>query len=154
MIKPPACWGADVSIEIYDLSLLFSIITPRIKPAFFQDRACVTSNDVPHIHWDWILSNGQLYLILMASQNSCFINSYQCSFISQFVNQFETPFWLRVSIILFVFSSDVARNCRYFSWFLVSSSALISPLSREQLPLCKLRNTHLYCTLDKLFSLL
>ena len=28
IIKPPACWGADVSIEIYELLLLFSIITP------------------------------------------------------------------------------------------------------------------------------
>ena len=28
IIKPPACWGADVSIEIYELLLVFSIITP------------------------------------------------------------------------------------------------------------------------------
>ena len=28
IIKPPACWGADVLIEIYELLLLFSIITP------------------------------------------------------------------------------------------------------------------------------
>ena len=28
IIKPPACWDADVSIEIYELLLLFSIITP------------------------------------------------------------------------------------------------------------------------------
>ena len=28
IIKPPACWGADVSIEINELLLLFSIITP------------------------------------------------------------------------------------------------------------------------------
>ena len=30
IIKPPACWGADVSIEIYELLLLFSIITPSM----------------------------------------------------------------------------------------------------------------------------
>ena len=28
IIKPPACSGVDVSIEIYELLLLFSIITP------------------------------------------------------------------------------------------------------------------------------
>ena len=27
LIKPPACWGADVSTEIYKLLLLFSIIS-------------------------------------------------------------------------------------------------------------------------------
>ena len=27
IIKPPACWGADVSIEIYELLLLFSMAT-------------------------------------------------------------------------------------------------------------------------------
>ena len=27
-IKPHACWGANVAIEIYELLLLFSIITP------------------------------------------------------------------------------------------------------------------------------
>ena len=31
MIKPPACWGADISIEIYELLLLFSIITPWLQ---------------------------------------------------------------------------------------------------------------------------
>ena len=38
------------------------------------------------------------------------------------------PFWLRVSTILFVFSSDVARNCRNVSLFLFSRSVLVSPL--------------------------
>ena len=33
IIKPPACWGADVSIEIYELLLLFSIITPWWNPS-------------------------------------------------------------------------------------------------------------------------
>ena len=28
IIKPPSCRGTDVSIEIYELLLLFSIITP------------------------------------------------------------------------------------------------------------------------------
>ena len=28
IIIPPACWGANVSVEIYELLLLFSIITP------------------------------------------------------------------------------------------------------------------------------
>ena len=28
IIKPPDCWGADVSIEIYELLLMFSIISP------------------------------------------------------------------------------------------------------------------------------
>ena len=28
ILKPPACLGADVSIEIYELLLLFSIISP------------------------------------------------------------------------------------------------------------------------------
>ena len=31
IIKPSGCWGADVSIEIYKLLLLFSIITPCTK---------------------------------------------------------------------------------------------------------------------------
>ena len=31
IIKPPACWGADVSIEIYELLLLLSIITPWLN---------------------------------------------------------------------------------------------------------------------------
>ena len=29
-----------------------------IKPPFLQDRACVTSNDAPQIHWVGILSSG------------------------------------------------------------------------------------------------
>ena len=64
----------------------------------------------------------------MPSQNLCFVNSYLSYLMSKFINQFETPFLLRVSIILFYFSSDVARNCSKFSWFLFSRSTLISPL--------------------------
>ena len=30
IIKPPACWGRDVSIKIYQLLLVFSIISPWI----------------------------------------------------------------------------------------------------------------------------
>ena len=81
-----------------------------MKPPFLQDRACVTSNDAPQIHWDVILSSGQLYLILMASQNSRFVSSYPSTLMGKFGNQFEIPFWLRVSIVLFDFSSDFARN--------------------------------------------
>ena len=60
----------------------------------------------------------------MASQSSCFVNSYPRSLMGKFVNQFETPLRLRVSIIFFVFSSDVARNCHKPQ----KGSALISPL--------------------------
>ena len=31
IIKPPACWGAHISIDIYQLWLLFSIISPWSK---------------------------------------------------------------------------------------------------------------------------
>ena len=48
------------------------------------------------------------------SHNSCFINSYPFSLMGKFINQFETPFWLRFVIILFIFSSDLARNCCHF----------------------------------------
>ena len=72
-----------------------------IKPPFLQDRACVTSNDAPQIHWVGILSSGQLYLILMPSENSCFVNSYPSYLMGKFVNQFKTLFRWRVSIILF-----------------------------------------------------
>ena len=36
IIKPPACWGADVSIEICQLLLLFSIITPCSNTPYFR----------------------------------------------------------------------------------------------------------------------
>ena len=45
IIKPPACWGADVSIEIYELLLLFSIISPwyfvyKQLPEVFYKKSC------------------------------------------------------------------------------------------------------------------
>ena len=36
IIKPPAWWGADVSIEMYELLLLFSIITPWLDDALWN----------------------------------------------------------------------------------------------------------------------
>ena len=37
IIQPPAFWGADVSIEIYQLLLLFSIISSCSKKALFPE---------------------------------------------------------------------------------------------------------------------
>ena len=34
IIKPPACWVTDVSIEIYELLLLFSITNPWLNLIF------------------------------------------------------------------------------------------------------------------------
>ena len=36
IIKPPACWGTGVSIEIYDSLLLCSIISPWLKTVFLK----------------------------------------------------------------------------------------------------------------------
>ena len=42
--KTTSCWGADVSIEIYELLLLFSIITPWVNTNFqipiFLEHCC------------------------------------------------------------------------------------------------------------------
>ena len=88
------------SSEVISFTLLCLNV---MKPPFLQDIPCVTSNDAPQMHWNGIPSRGLLYLILMASQHSCFVNSYPSSLMGKFVNQFETPLWLKVSIILFVF---------------------------------------------------
>ena len=42
IIKLPACWGADVSIEIYELLLLFTIISPCFDESFCHDPFYVT----------------------------------------------------------------------------------------------------------------
>ena len=49
--------------------------------SFLQDRALFISNAAPELQWDGIPSSCQSYLILMASQNSCFV-----SWVSSLVN--------------------------------------------------------------------
>ena len=43
IIKPPACWGADVSIEMYELLLLFSIINSWFTISCAEDVHLVKS---------------------------------------------------------------------------------------------------------------
>ena len=49
--------------------------------SFLQDRALFISNVAAELQWDGIPSSCQSYLILMASQNSCFV-----SWVSSLVN--------------------------------------------------------------------
>ena len=101
------------------------------KPPFLQDRACVTSNDVPYIELKFYQVACYIWsLILMASQNSCFANSYPSSLMSKFVNQYETPVWLRASITLFLFFQLMLQGLSQFfliSFFTFSFDFISSP---------------------------
>ena len=98
------------------------------KPPFLQDRACVTSNDVPYIELEFYQVASYIWsLILMASQNSCFANSYPSSLMGKFVNQYETRL-IKSFHYSFCFFSWCYRDCRNFSWFLFLRSTLISSL--------------------------
>ena len=66
IIKPPACWGADVSIEIHELLLLFSIITPWWKwgnPLMSKER----------LRWYWCKCKQKSWKILKIEIWMCYL---------------------------------------------------------------------------------
>ena len=76
MIKAPACWGADVSVDICQLLLLFSIISPWLNKAnvmlyrvwqFVNERTLIS---IYHAIFDSHLN----YASIVWGQANCSIN--------------------------------------------------------------------------------
>ena len=62
IIKPPACWGTDVSVDSYQLLLLFSIISPCSKAEAKTKSKPEPNSSTPkpiefRFSW-WIWKNG------------------------------------------------------------------------------------------------
>ena len=108
------------------LCLLCLLWRSAINPPFFlQVRACLMLKLFPHVQVLGVRDNGQPYLILRRSQNSCVLSIYPSSSIGRVDSYVEAPCSLLISFSLHCWLVSLDFISVSFCWLYSCLSHLI-----------------------------